>query len=102
MELLEQRILRDGKIKPGGILKVDSFLNHQIDPALLYEMALELKRLFGGEGVNKIFTIEASGDRPGLHGGLCFLLPAGICQKKQIPQYIRRCLLCRGGVLHPR
>lgn len=61
MELLEQRILRDGKIRPGGVLKVDGFLNHQIDPALLYEMALELKRLYAGENINKIFTIEASG-----------------------------------------
>ena len=61
MELLEQRILRDGKIKPGGILKVDGFLNHQIDPALLWEMAQELKRLYAGEKINKILTIEASG-----------------------------------------
>ncbi len=61
MKLLEQRILRDGKIKPGGILKVDSFLNHQIDPSLLYEMALELKRLYAGEEINKVLTIEASG-----------------------------------------
>lgn len=61
MELLEQRILRDGKIKPGGILKVDGFLNHQIDPALLWDMAQELKRLYAGENINKILTIEASG-----------------------------------------
>ena len=61
MKLLEQRILSDGKVKPGGILKVDGFLNHQIDPALLYEMALELKRLYAGEEINKILTIEASG-----------------------------------------
>ena len=61
MKLLEQRILSDGKVKPGGILKVDGFLNHQIDPSLLYEMALELKRLYGGEEINKILTIEASG-----------------------------------------
>ena len=61
MQLLEQRILRDGKVFPGGILKVDSFLNHQIDPALLYQMALEFKRLYDGEGVNKVLTIEASG-----------------------------------------
>ena len=45
MELLEQRILRDGKVKPGGILKVDSFLNHQLDPMLMHEMAKELHRL---------------------------------------------------------
>ena len=61
MELLEQRILRDGKVKPGGILKVDSFLNHQLDPMLMHEMAKELHRLFDGQGVNKILTIEASG-----------------------------------------
>ena len=61
MKLLEQRILRDGEVKPGRILKVDGFLNHRIDPALSYEMALELKRLFGNEGVNKVLTIEASG-----------------------------------------
>ena len=61
MELLEQRILRDGKIRPGGILKVDSFLNHQIDPQLLYEMAQEFKRLYEGEHITKVLTIEASG-----------------------------------------
>ena len=61
MKLLEDRILSDGKVLPGGILKVDNFLNHQIDTALLWEMAQEFHRLFGGEGVNKILTIEASG-----------------------------------------
>jgi xanthine phosphoribosyltransferase len=61
MELLQQRILTDGKVLPGGILKVDSFLNHQIDPALIYEMALELKRLYAGEKITKVLTIEASG-----------------------------------------
>ena len=57
MKLLEERILSDGKVLPGGILKVDNFLNHQIDTALLQAMALEFHRLFGGEGVNKILTI---------------------------------------------
>lgn len=61
MELLKQRILRDGKLKPGGVVKVDSFLNHQIDPGLVYEMALELKRRYAGEEINKVLTIEASG-----------------------------------------
>ena len=61
MKLLEERILSDGRVLPGGILKVGSFLNQQIDTALLREMAKELHRLFGGEGVNKILTIEASG-----------------------------------------
>lgn len=58
---LEERILKDGKVFPGNILKVDSFLNHQIDVELLNEIGKELARLFEGEGINKILTIEASG-----------------------------------------
>ncbi len=61
MELLEQRIRRDGQILEGNILKVDSFLNHQMDVTLFREMGRELVRLFAGCGVNKILTIEASG-----------------------------------------
>ena len=61
MELLEERIRHEGKIRPGGILKVDNFLNHQIDSALLFEMSKEFRRLFDGQGVNKVLTIEASG-----------------------------------------
>ena len=61
MQLLEERIRREGQIRPGGILKVDNFLNHQIDTALLFEMAKEFKRLFEGETVTKVLTIEASG-----------------------------------------
>ena len=61
MKLLEQRILADGKVLPGGVLKIDSFLNHQMDPMLMMEMAKELKRLYADAGVNKVLTIEASG-----------------------------------------
>lgn len=61
MKLLEERILRDGKCLPGDVLKVDSFLNHQIDVKLLCELGKELERLFHGEGVTKIVTVEASG-----------------------------------------
>lgn len=61
MELLKERILRDGKVKSGGILKVDSFLNHQLDIALLNEIGREFKRIFGRESISKILTIEASG-----------------------------------------
>ena len=61
MRLLEERILRDGRVKDGGILKVDSFLNHQMDTGLFEQMAEEFHRLFGAEGVTKILTIEASG-----------------------------------------
>ena len=61
MELLENRILKDGIILNGDILKVDNFLNHQMDVTLLDEMGKELKRLFSDCNINKILTIEASG-----------------------------------------
>lgn len=61
MELLENRIRRDGVIIGTDILKVDSFLNHQMDVKLFREMAREWRRLYEGCGVNKILTIEASG-----------------------------------------
>lgn len=61
MKLLEERIVKDGKIREGDVLKVDSFLNHQIDVDLLNELGKELKRLFGDDGITKILTIEASG-----------------------------------------
>lgn len=61
MELLKERIRKDGKVRGPGVLKVDSFLNHQIDIQLLGEIGKELRRRFDGCGVNKILTIEASG-----------------------------------------
>lgn len=61
MKLLEDRILHDGVIKKGNILKVDSFLNHQIDVPLIQELGKELKRLYADAPINKILTIEASG-----------------------------------------
>ena len=61
MELLEQRIIKDGSVKAGGVLKVDSFLNHQIDIGLMNEIGREFKRIFEGEDITKILTIEASG-----------------------------------------
>ena len=61
MELLKERILRDGKVKEGGILKVDSFLNHRMDISLLQEIGKEFRRLFPQKEINKILTIEASG-----------------------------------------
>ena len=61
MRELEERIRRDGIVENGDVLKVDSFLNHQMDVKLFAAMGREWLRLFAGEGVNKIFTIEASG-----------------------------------------
>ena len=61
MQVLKDRIRKDGKVKEGNVLKVDSFLNHQMDTALFREMGKEFKRRFAGEEINKILTIEASG-----------------------------------------
>ena len=83
MQLLEQRILSEGKVKPGGILKVDSFLNHQLDPQLLFEMALELRRLYEGAGVNKILTIEASGIALAILTGYVFGCPVVFAKKSK-------------------
>lgn len=61
MKLLEQRIIEEGSVQPGGIVKVDCFLNHRVDVGLLNEIGAEFGRLFAGDGINKILTIEASG-----------------------------------------
>ncbi|MBR3894193.1 MAG: xanthine phosphoribosyltransferase [Clostridia bacterium] len=61
MQLLEQKICKEGKVFEGDVLKVDSFLNHQIDVGFLCRLGEELHRLFADCGVNKILTIEASG-----------------------------------------
>ena len=61
MNFLEERILKDGVVKPGNVLKVDSFLNHQMDIELLDRIGMEFKRRFAGKEINKIMTIEASG-----------------------------------------
>ena len=61
MNFLEERIVKDGVVKPGNVLKVDSFLNHQMDIALMEEIGREFKRRFGHKTVTKVLTIEASG-----------------------------------------
>ena len=61
MNFLEERILKDGIVKDGNVLKVDSFLNHQMDIALFNEIGKEFKKRFEGKKINKILTIEASG-----------------------------------------
>lgn len=61
MNFLEERIVKDGIVKEGNILKVDSFLNHQMDITLFDEMGAEFKKRFEGKNINKILTVEASG-----------------------------------------
>ncbi len=83
MELLKQRIMQDGRCYPGGILKVDSFINHQMDPVLMYQMAEEFARRFKDEPVNKIVTIEASGIAPTIMLGYVMQLPVVFIKKKK-------------------
>lgn len=61
MQLLEERILQDGQVRPGNVLKVDCFLNHQLDIALLDEIGKAFYEIYKNDGINKILTIEASG-----------------------------------------
>ena len=61
MNFLEERIMKDGVVKPGNVLKVDSFLNHQMDIGLMDQIGKEFYRRFSGKPINKILTIEASG-----------------------------------------
>ncbi len=83
MELLKQRIRQDGRCYLGGILKVDSFINHQMDPELMYEIALELSERFKDANINKIVTIEASGIAPAIMMGYVCKLPVVFIKKKR-------------------
>ena len=75
MKALKERILKDGKCFEGGILKVDNFINHQMDPILMKSMAVECVRRFAGTDINKILTIEASGIAPAIMVGYLLELP---------------------------
>lgn len=97
LQQLIERIKRDGVVKPGGVLKVDSFLNHQIDPKLSYDMAKEIHRLFENEDVNKILTIEASGIGMAVLTGLVFDCPVVFSKKEQDDKSIGR-RVCNDGV----
>lgn len=83
MELLKKRILEDGKCYPGGILKVDSFINHQMDPDLMFKIGEEFARLYVDCGINKIVTIEASGIAPAIMAGHVMHLPVVFIKKKE-------------------
>lgn len=83
MKALKQRILADGKCFPGGILKVDNFINHQMDPILMKSMAVEFVRRFAGTNINKIMTIEASGIAPAIMVGYLLELPVVFAKKKK-------------------
>ena len=83
MDILKDRIMQDGKCYSGGILKVDSFINHQMDPNLMMDCAKEFVRLFSDLNINKIVTIEASGIAPAILVGYILQLPVVFIKKKQ-------------------
>ena len=83
MNFLEDRIMKDGVVKEGNILKVDSFLNHQMDVKLFKQMGEEFKRRFAGKNINKIITIEASGIGIACIVAECFDVPVVFAKKSQ-------------------
>ncbi|WP_279112700.1 xanthine phosphoribosyltransferase [Hoylesella timonensis] len=83
MKTLIDRILKDGRCYPGGILKVDKFINHQMDPNLMKAIAIEFIKRYSSTEINKILTIEASGIAPAIVMGLLLDLPVVFAKKKK-------------------
>ncbi len=83
MNFLEERILRDGIVKPGNVLKVDSFLNHQMDVSLLDQMGEEFYRRFSKFPITKVLTIEASGIAIACSVARCFGVPVLFAKKSK-------------------
>ncbi len=83
MQILKERILQEGKNLGNGILKVDSFVNHQVDPALMHEAGKEFARLFKDVGATKILTAEISGIAPAVATGFHMGLPVVYARKRK-------------------
>jgi xanthine phosphoribosyltransferase len=83
MKLLEEKIIQEGRALSEHVLKVDSFLNHQIDPALMKEIGLEFSERFKNEGITKIVTIESSGIAPAVLTGLHMDVPVIFARKRK-------------------
>ena len=83
MKALRDRILKDGKCFPDGILKVDKFINHQMDPNLMKQVCVEFIRRYASTEINKIITIEASGIAPAIMMGFLLDLPVVFAKKKK-------------------
>ena len=83
MNFLEERIIRDGIVKEGNVLKVDSFLNHQMDISLMDQMGEEFHRRFAGKKVTKVLTIEASGIAIACSVARCFQVPMVFAKKSK-------------------
>ncbi|WP_379158408.1 xanthine phosphoribosyltransferase [Paenibacillus sp. sgz5001063] len=83
MKLLRQKVISEGIVLGQGVLKVDSFLNHQMDPFLMREVGREFTRLFAGEEVTKVLTIESSGIAPGIMTALELEVPLIFARKQK-------------------
>ena len=83
MKLLEDRIRSDGEVLPGNVLKINSFLNHQVDPELMKKVGEEFSRLFKDSGVTKVLTCEASGIAPGVMAAYELHVPMVFARKKK-------------------
>lgn len=83
MELLKKQIERDGMVLSDKVLKVDSFLNHQIDPELMHEIGKEFANRFSGKGITKILTLESSGIAPSVMAGMQMGVPVIFARKRK-------------------
>lgn len=83
MELLRQKVIKEGIVLGQGVLKVDSFLNHQMDPFLMREVGREFTRRFAGEEITKVLTIESSGIAPGIMTALELEVPLIFARKQK-------------------
>ena len=84
MKLLKERILKDGRCLEGGILKVDNFINHQMDAGLMMQMAKEIVARFNGTAIDKVVTVEASGIAPAIMVAYLMEVPV-VFAKKKVP-----------------
>ena len=91
MKTLKERILQDGKCFEGGVLKVDNFINHQMDPMLMQQMAQELVNRFSNHKINKVLTVEASGIAPAIMVGNLLGVPV-LFAKKKVPSTMENML----------
>lgn len=83
MKILEDRIKKDGQVLPGNVLKINSFLNHQVDPKLMMQCGQEFQKLFNGQKITKVLTCEASGIAPALTTAYVLGVPMVFARKKK-------------------
>ena len=95
MKLLEERIRKDGQVRPGNILKVDSFLNHQLDVELLEQLGKAFYEEFKDKGITRILTIEASGIALACLAAQYFKVPVVFAKKRRVRISMENCILPR-------